>query len=262
MSRRHFLQSAAAAAAGLVAFNQTAKASKLPPALDRAWEAVGGGPSDLYFPEEFLGIWSVESTLASVQLPLGPDFVPDTKVVERARTEDLNRQVRYSVSFVRNQEGKVITDRRFNTLSLLDYYLGPGKLIAQDIAWNPNDPNILNMALPGGVDVTTRVTRRSETTAPPDRLDTSEYFQQIYASPGRREPKVKASQCFTKYKWRDSAAAQRESGPQIVATQVVSDYLTPYDGEMLMMRAKNSPVVVYTYKMRFWRDAKNNVAAV
>lgn len=45
------------------------------------------------------------------------------------------------------------------------------------------------------------------------------------------------------------------------ALQVVSDYLTPYDGEMLMMRAKNSPVVVYTYKMRFWRDAKNNVAA-
>ena len=39
--------------------------------------------------------------------------------------------------------------RRFNTLSLLDYYLGPGKLTAQDIAWNPNDPNVLNMALPG-----------------------------------------------------------------------------------------------------------------
>ena len=36
--------------------------------------------------------------------------------------------------------------------------------------------------------------------------------------------------------------------------QVVSDFLTPYDGEMLMMRAQNSPVVMYTYKMRFWRD--------
>ncbi len=43
---------------------------------------------------------------------------------------------------------------------------------------------------------------------------------QIYSSPGRAEPRVKASQCFTKYKWRDIAAAQRESGPQIVATQV------------------------------------------
>ena len=43
----------------------------------------------------------------------------------------------------------VCLQRRFNTLSLLDYYLGPGKLTAQDIAWNPNDPNVLNMALPG-----------------------------------------------------------------------------------------------------------------
>lgn len=56
------------------------QASKLPPAVDRAWEAVGGGPPDLFFPEEFLGVWQVDSTLTSVKLPLGPDFVPDPKV--------------------------------------------------------------------------------------------------------------------------------------------------------------------------------------
>ena len=69
------------------------QASKLPPALDRAWEAVGGGPSDLYFPDEFLGVWSVESTLASVQLPLGPDFVPDTKV----QIQEFHRLIDYFV---------------------------------------------------------------------------------------------------------------------------------------------------------------------
>ena len=42
---------------------------------------------------------------------------------------------------------------------------------------------------------------------------------QVYAAPSRKEPRVKASQCFTKYKWRDTAAALRETGPQIVATQ-------------------------------------------
>ena len=57
------------------------QASKLPPAFDRAWEKIGGGPADLYFPDEFLGIWSVESTLTSIKLPLGPDFVPDPKVL-------------------------------------------------------------------------------------------------------------------------------------------------------------------------------------
>jgi hypothetical protein len=33
-------------------------------------------------------------------------------------------------------------------------------------------------------------------------------------------PRVKASQCFTKYKWRDEAAAEAAGGPAIVATQV------------------------------------------
>ena len=42
---------------------------------------------------------------------------------------------------------------------------------------------------------------------------------QTYVAPGRLEPKVKATQCFTKYKWRDLDAAKRQSGPQIVATQ-------------------------------------------
>lgn len=37
--------------------------------------------------------------------------------------------------------------------------------------------------------------------------------------------------------------------------QVVSDFLTPYDGEMLMMRAQNNPVTVYSYRMSFRRPA-------
>ena len=69
--------------------------------------------------------------------------------------------------------------RRYNTLSLLDYYLGHGKMSNRDIAWSAADPNLLSMTLPGGLDVTTRVTRRSENESPPNRLDTSEYFQQV-----------------------------------------------------------------------------------
>ncbi len=71
--------------------------------------------------------------------------------------------------------------RRYNTLSLLDYYLGHGRMQKDDINWNYSDPNVLTMTLPGGLDVTTRVTRRSENDSPPDRLDTSEYFQQVIA---------------------------------------------------------------------------------
>ena len=42
---------------------------------------------------------------------------------------------------------------------------------------------------------------------------------QIYDDPGR-ETRVKASQCFTKYKWRELGPAEVDSGPAIVATQV------------------------------------------
>lgn len=65
---------------------------------------------------------------------------------------------------------------------------------------------------------------------------------------------VKASQCYTKYKFRSQEAADRQAGPAIVATQVISDYLTAYDGELLSIRAQNRPVVVYTYSMFFIRQ--------
>ena len=62
---------------------------------------------------------------------------------------------------------------------------------------------------------------------------------------------VKASQCYTKYKFRSQEAADRQAGPAIVATQVISDYLTAYDGELQLIKAQNRPVVVYTYSMVF-----------
>ena len=48
--------------------------------MDNAWSSLGGGPSDLTFPEQFLGTWKVQNTLVKVETPLGLDFVPDKKV--------------------------------------------------------------------------------------------------------------------------------------------------------------------------------------
>lgn len=42
---------------------------------------------------------------------------------------------------------------------------------------------------------------------------------QVYDVAGRPEPRVKASQCFTKYRWRAESAAGA-GGAAIVATQV------------------------------------------
>lgn len=35
--------------------------------------------------------------------------------------------------------------------------------------------------------------------------------------------------------------------------QVVSDFLTPFDGDVLYMQAMNKPIVMYTYRMAFMR---------
>eukprot|EP00879_Flechtneria_rotunda_P027139 GHRR01029013.1.p1 GENE.GHRR01029013.1~~GHRR01029013.1.p1 ORF type:complete len:201 (+),score=50.99 GHRR01029013.1:143-745(+) len=74
-----------------------AKASKLGAVADSAWEAMGGGPADLTFPESWLGTWDVTSTLVDVQLPLGESVVPNMAAVQRAQDEDLQRPLRYQV---------------------------------------------------------------------------------------------------------------------------------------------------------------------
>ncbi|PSC69239.1 hypothetical protein C2E20_7188 isoform B [Micractinium conductrix] len=257
-SRRAALLTAAAATAGFAAPPRPAAASKLPQAVDSLWEGLGGGPSDLLFPESFLGVWDVESVLTALETPLGPEMVPNMRVVQRAAQEDLNAAQRYQVAFVRNQRGEVVPDRSFNTASLMQAYTGtPAEEFQSRIAWDLDDPNQLEMSLPGGLQVSTRVTRRSLEAPDGDRLSTSEFFQQLIASPEGGQPKVKASQCYTKYKWRseEAAALGGGGGVQIVATQVVSDYLTAFDDAQAMMAAQGRPVVVYTYRMAFRRPA-------
>lgn len=77
------------------------------------------------------------------------------------------------------------------------------------------------------------------------------FHAQVFDNSAYRTPKVTASQCFTKYKWRSKEEAQRDGGPTIIATQVVSDYLTTSAGEQLMMESKGRPVVIRTYRMAF-----------
>ena len=82
-----------------------ASASKLPAVADRAWEAMGGGPSDLFFPASFLGVWDVQSVLTSVETPLGPDFIQNKAAVDRAIKEDLNTESRYRYGRTRFARG-------------------------------------------------------------------------------------------------------------------------------------------------------------
>ena len=255
-SRRHSLLLIPTTAAALLLAPPppSASASRLPEAADRAWEAMGGGPADITYPESFLGTWDVESVLVSVDLPQGAEYVPDMTVVQRAQQQDQGKIVKYSALFVRNPRGQVVTDRRFNTASLVRTYTG--KDVTSRITWDIGDPGRLEMSLPGGYEVTTRVTRRmEEMDADAARLETSEFFEQIIESEQAQSPKVKASQAYTKYHWRTADVAQ--GGPEIVATQVVSDYVAPAMGDdprVLLSRTSGKPVTIYTYRMAFIRQ--------
>jgi hypothetical protein len=160
------------------------------------------------------------------------------------------------------------------------------------IEWNLDDPNVLVVrpggggggggggGTSGGGGIRTRVTRRSETPAPPSEagngagdddvapraFETSEFMEQVFEGAGAlgaggtlAPPRVKASQVFVKWRWRTEreAAGKAAAGGQptlVVATQVVSDYLTPYDGDRDFLRAGNRPVATYTYRLAMVRD--------
>ena len=223
-----------------------------PRLVDQAWTAIGGGPSDLFFPDSFLGSWDVESVLTDVDLPMGSEAVPDMTAVNRAIKEDLDKIVRYKVSFDRNQQGKVVMDRKFNTASLLEPYM---KLsfneILQRIQWTPEDPNLLRISLPGGLRIDSTITRRSEEYLAQDLIETSEFYLQLFDDPGLQRVRVKASRAYTKYRWRPVSDPD-DKKPLIVATQIVTDYRSPYD-ENQDISTFGKPVQVYKYRLSFRR---------
>eukprot|EP01025_Chloroclados_australasicus_P020941 TRINITY_DN2201_c1_g1_i10.p1 TRINITY_DN2201_c1_g1~~TRINITY_DN2201_c1_g1_i10.p1 ORF type:complete len:350 (-),score=52.21 TRINITY_DN2201_c1_g1_i10:639-1688(-) len=264
-SRRQMVGLSSSVVALLTWVDAEAQASKLGATVDSAWEKVGGGPADLYFPSAFEGVWDVDSILVDTKTPLGEEYVPDLRALTRARNEDLNKVLRYQISFRRNSQNQIIMDRVFNTTKLVEAYLGNKYNFEQRIQWNPDDPNILTLLMPGGRQVLTRVTRRSFNQPADDLIETSEYFEQLFESPDEGPPKLKGSQCFTKYRWRDEELANQDEGPVIVATQVVSDYLTGYDDQIKLLEAKGRPVVVFVYKMALKRaqdtvQQKNNIS--
>jgi len=232
---------------GVIAWPEKSQGMELPAAANQAWEALGGGPSDLFYPETFLGPWQVTSVLVDFEMPMGQDKVKDARLVQRAKSE-MNDPLVYEQRFIRNKAGKVIADRIYNVEALVTASLG-GQKILEDIQWDPEDPNIMRLSMRQGPGVFTRVTRRFQDEPAERRLDTSEFIEQVFESADDRAPRVKASRCLTKYKWRTTVESQ--GGPSIVATQVVSDFPTSFEGAEVVLQAQGRPEIVYTYKMTF-----------
>lgn len=225
-----------------------------PPATAATFEqnslaALGMAPRDLSFPDVFEGHWNVESVLTKVELPFGEEAVPDLAVVKRAQAEDLDKIVKYPIHFQRNADGSVILDRKYNTAAMLEIYTGM-KLedVMSRIQWKASSPDHLEISLPGGLRVTSDVTRRSQEFLSDDLLETSEFYQQLVDSAQLQNVRLKASRAYTKWRWRETDGPA-DNVPTIVATQVISDFLSPYDQKATILQSLGKPVTIYTYRM-------------
>ena len=251
-----------------------------------AWSAISGAPSDLTFPEDFLGTWLCYSTLTSVDNLQGENMVQDMAVVNRAR-KDVGQQIVYPMRFVKNDQGRVVMDRAYNVVKMAEATARAYNVI-DSVEWDINDPNVLRGRIGGadGRSVFFRVNQRSEEYPESDRIETSEVAQIVFdggdnggyaptptedglpsnaipvmslgeneGMPGAKQPKVKSSRTFTKWKFRSSAVAK--DGPAIVASQNVYDYLTSFDNGFIESRGQ--PVTQYTYKLALFKANQYNL---
>jgi len=256
----------------------SASAIAVPSVVSDAWEQVGGGVSDVFYPEVFEGCWDVSSKLVSVDAKAGANGF-DAKQVQQTKEQELGRILGYSQCFIRNERGRVIADRKRNTRELTEAIIGTQS--DMQIDWNPENPNVLKMKLPDGTNVFTRVTRRYSNQPSDDTLETSELFEQVFDYGIGNVPKVKASRLITKWKWRQvpmrmessdadgdgtsessstsTAEADKDSlgkstQVQIIASQVLSNYATPIDesnNDQLSFANLSSPASVFKYRMAF-----------
>ena len=293
-SRRRVLAAVVAAATGATAVPERASAMSNGLVSD-AWSAVSGAPSDLTFPDEFLGTWLCYSTLTQVATPQGEALVQDMAVVRRAQ-KDVGEQIVYPMRFIRNNQGRVVMDRAWNVARMAEATAKAYNVI-ESVEWDVDDPNVLTASLGSdGRSVFFRVNQRSEEFPAQDRIETSEVAQIVFdgqnggyapasvsesgsgivdpltagvsiADPlasadagvrvvsSPRQPKIKSSRTYTKWKFRPVEAAG--DGPAIVAGQTVYDYLTSFDPGFI--DSKGQPVTQYTYKLALFKANKFNL---
>jgi hypothetical protein len=112
---------------------------------------------DIYYPSYFAGEWKVQSKLVSKIFPFGTDFVPSRSLIEgspRNRQEQVGGEstsypVRYFSSIYdnndnKNKNNKIISDRKFNMVSISRAYQQLSPVISDSIEWNyKKDPTHL-----------------------------------------------------------------------------------------------------------------------
>ncbi|WP_218082639.1 DUF6816 family protein [Anthocerotibacter panamensis] len=194
--------------------------------------------ADLFYPDWFLGDWQVHAILERVEAPLGVEF---TNPASFARTQQQQGQaVSYFVRFFRDEQGRVIADRVFNTIAIAQAYLERGTVV--DVQSAPGQPNRQTIFLSGNRRGDLYITRRHSEESSPHGFDTLEFYRQILAGL-RQAPITKDIETTTLY---------RQTGAQqFTATQMTAVFLVPTDERYF--QSNGHPVTVYRYRLDFTR---------
>ncbi|KAA8496866.1 hypothetical protein FVE85_0595 [Porphyridium purpureum] len=189
----------------------------------------GYGPSDIYFPEVFLGVWTCSKTLVSVS---GSDM----KLVEteRRRAETAPTRI-FKVRFVQHR-GHIVADRSFNACAEAEAEIGAAAEAARSESvarkslqcmWQRDNPNVLTISTPGERRVSEfKVTKRSfkDQPAGPATFESSEYFRTTDAAQTdflMGSPVLGAKRQLFKYKVTDESAST-------IAALEIENFYNPY----------------------------------
>uniref|UniRef100_A0A7S1XNX4 DUF6816 domain-containing protein n=1 Tax=Phaeomonas parva TaxID=124430 RepID=A0A7S1XNX4_9STRA len=118
----------------------------------------GYGPPDVWFPEQFLGSWTMKRTVVSFDTANGPLNEKAALVEEQLlRSLPAGPEVQYPVRFQR-LGNNVIADREFNERSYFEALAAATKTAAPSASsWDPTSPNVLTLTLGSGAVIEKKV---------------------------------------------------------------------------------------------------------
>jgi hypothetical protein len=206
---------------------------------------------DLVYPDWLAGTWEMTSTLVEQVAPLAPDLITpgfednraylDQPILSRVRFIPAPVAAGKFLNQSLNTATGIVSDRAFNGFNLARAYLGDDGIKAVKI--DPDNPNRQLTLLSGEQQLISTVTGRAVEAPGPDRLITTELFQQVFRGGG---PAIYLNQV------ENTTAYYRQpltNGAAVWADQLTAVYLSPQDPAYF--QARQRPVALYRYRLEF-----------
>jgi len=195
---------------------------------------------DLYYPDWFEGTWQLTSTLTDLTAPLGVEYTNPTSFAKSQR--ERGQPLTYFVRFYRNDQGRMIADRVFNTIAAIQASQGQGSVL--EVILDVNQPDRQLIRLSGNRRGELYITRRHSEHPTPTRFNSLEFYRQVLGSLNRI-PVTKDVETTTLYR--------QINGDTLEATQLIAVFLVPTDERYFASTGR--AVTIYRYALKLTRKS-------